>query len=292
MKLTALAQRGKPLLTAEIFPPKGTNLTKVLAKAKLLSPAIAAFNITDSQRAVMRLSPLAIAKIMLDAGYLPICQLTCRDRNRLALQSDLLGAAALGIENVLLLSGDHPKHGDHPEARPVFDLDAAQLLDVAKQLMAGKDMQGNALDGAPDFCLGAVVNPTAEPMEHQLLMFRKKALLGAEFFQTQVIYDVAVYRAFRDAVQTMDLPARPLVLPSVLLLKSAKMAERMAQVPGIRIPESVVTRMQGAADPLSEGKQICAELIDELLGLAPGVHVMAINCEELIPDILARCRKL
>ncbi len=292
MKLTELAKAGKPLLTAEIFPPKGTNLTKVLAKAKLLSPAIAAFNITDSQRAVMRLSPLAIAKVMLDAGYLPICQLTCRDRNRLALQSDLLGAAALGIENVLLLSGDHPKHGDHPEAKPVFDLDAAQLLDVARQLMAGKDMQGNVLDGAPDFCLGAVVNPTAEPMEHQLLMFRKKALLGAEFFQTQVIYDVAVYRAFRDAVQVMNLPQLPLVLPSVLLLKSAKMAERMAQVPGIRIPESVVARMQGAADPLSEGKQICAELIDELLGLAPGVHVMAINCEELIPDILARCKNL
>ncbi|OHE77547.1 MAG: hypothetical protein A2107_12445 [Verrucomicrobia bacterium GWF2_62_7] len=292
MKLTDLAKSGKPLLTAEIFPPKGTNLARVLAKAKLLSPAIAAFNITDSQRAVMRLSALAISKVLRDAGYLPIYQLTCRDRNRIALQSDLLGAAALGIENVLLLSGDHPKHGDHPEAKPVFDLDAAHLLDVARGLMAGKDMQGNALDGRPDFCLGAVVNPTAEPMEHQLFMLRKKVMLGAEYFQTQVIYDVAVYRQFLAGVAALKLPAMPLVLPSVLLLKSAKMAERMAQVPGIRIPESVVARMQGAADPLAEGQKICAELIDELLGLAPGAHIMAINCEELIPDILARCKKL
>ncbi len=292
MKLTELAKSGRPLLTAEIFPPKGTNLAKVLAKAKLLSPAIAAFNITDSQRAVMRLAALAISRRLLDAGFLPIYQLTCRDRNRLALQSDLLGAAALGIENVLLLSGDHPKHGDHPAAKPVFDLDAAQLLAVAKTMMAGADMQGNALDGVPDFCLGAVVNPTAEPMEHQLLMFRKKALLGAEFFQTQVIYDIGVYRTFLAGVQAMNLPAPPLVLPSVLLLKSAAMAERMAQVPGIRIPETVVRRMQGAAEPLAEGKKICAELIDELLTMAPGVHIMAINCEELIPDILAHCTRL
>lgn len=292
MKLTELAKIKRPLLTAEIFPPKGINLEKLLAKAKLLSPAIAAFNITDSQRAVMRLSALAIARRLLDAGYLPIYQLTCRDRNRIALQSDLLGAAALGIENVLILSGDHPKHGDHPEAKPVFDLDASHLLDVAKKLMAGTDMQGNALDGKPDFCLGAVVNPTAEPMEHQLFMLRKKAMLGAEFFQTQVIYDVAVYRAFLAAAGALGLPARPLILPSVMLLKSAKMAERMAQVPGIRIPDGVVRRMQGAGDPLAEGKLICAELIDELLGLAPGVHIMAINCEELIPDILARCKKL
>lgn len=287
MKLTDLAAAGKPVFTAEIYPPKGTNLDAVLRKAKLLTPAIHAFNITDSQRAVMRLSALAISRRLVEEGFTPIYQLTCRDRNRIALQSDLLGAAVLGIENVLLLSGDHPRHGDHPQAKPVFDLDAAHLLDVTRQLMAGTDMQGNKLDGVPAFCVGAVVNPTAEPMENQLLMFRKKAILGAQFFQTQVIYDVAVYRQFLAGVAALDLAEMPLLLPSVLLLKSPGMAQRMAQVPGIRIPAEVVARMEKAGDPLREGKVICAELIDELLTVAPGVHIMAINAEEMIPEILA-----
>lgn len=290
MKLTELAGRNRPILTAEIFPPKGINLEPLLKKAKLLAPLIDAINITDSQRAVMRLSALAISARLVAAGYLPIYQLTCRDRNRIALQSDLLGAALLGIENILLLSGDHPRHGDHPEAKPVFDLDASHLIAAARGLEQGHDLAGKPLDGAPRFCVGAAVNPTADPVDTQLFMLRKKVALGAEFFQTQVIYDAAIYRRFLVGVDALGLPRRPLILPSVLLLKSVKMAEAMAKVPGLVIPDPVLERMRRAADPLAEGMTICAELIDELLAFAPGVHLMAINQEELIPDILARTR--
>jgi 5,10-methylenetetrahydrofolate reductase len=209
--------------------------------------------------------------------------MTCRDRNRVALQSDLLGAAALGIENLLILSGDHSKFGDHPDARPVFDLDSVQLLDVVAQLMHGVDMVGKPLAEAPRFFPGAALNPAAEPFELMVQKVRKKAESGARFFQTQAVFT----RSELERLATMVTPLGVPVLAGVLLVRSARMARFLnANIPGMRVPEEVVSRLEGAADPLREGVAIARETVGWARGLCQGVHLMTLGHEELIPEIL------
>ncbi|MBU1124738.1 MAG: methylenetetrahydrofolate reductase, partial [Candidatus Omnitrophica bacterium] len=188
---------GEFLVTSEVGPPKGIETAHLLEDAELVRHKVDGINVTDLQSSVMRLGSLAVCSLLKQKGFQPIFQVTCRDRNRLALQSDLLSAAALGIENVLALTGDHPTLGDHPEAKPVFDLDSVQLLQVAKGLTQGVDMKGNKLIGAlPKFCLGAVVNPGADPLEPQIIKMEKKIEAGALFFQTQAVYDLKTFEVF------------------------------------------------------------------------------------------------
>jgi 5,10-methylenetetrahydrofolate reductase len=232
----------------------------------------------------MRLGSLAVSKILLDKGYEPIMQMTCRDRNRIALQSDLLGAYVLGIENILLLSGDHPSAGEYKDIKGVYDLDTVQLISTARTLESGTDLTGKKLNGIPRFCLGAVVNPTASPLELQTLMMEKKARAGATFFQTQTIFDVEQYRQFHNQIKHLNVK----VLPGVTLLKSMKFVTFLQNLPGVHIPETTIKRIASASDPLQEGIAICSETIKELKSFADGVHIMAIGMEEYIPQILEK----
>jgi len=233
---------------------------------------------------VMRLGSLAVCSLLKQKGFEPIFQLTCRDRNRLALQSDLLSAAALGIENVLLLTGDHPTLGDHPEAKPVFDLDSVQLLQVAKKLQEGLDMKRNKLTGAaPKFCLGAVVNPGADPLEPQILKMEKKIEAGAEFFQTQAVYDVKVFENFLSKARHLKTP----ILAGIVLLKSAGMARYMNKnVAGVFVPDNLIKEMEETKDKVAKSVEISARLIRELSPLCRGIHIMPIGWDKVVPKVL------
>lgn len=273
----------KFVITSEIGPPKGIDIKDMLEDAKLLKERVDAINVTDLQSAVMRLGSLAASHLLKDEGLEPIYQVTCRDRNRLALQSDVLSAAALGIENILVLTGDHPSRGDHPQAKPVFDLDSVQLIEAIKTLESGRDMAGKDLKGAPKFCVGAVVNPGAEPLEPELIKFEKKIKAGAEFFQTQGIYDVDVFARFVDKVKSHNA----CIIAGIILLKSADMARYMNKnVAGIFVPDGLIREMEGAADKQAKSVEIAARLIKGLKSLAQGIHIMAIGWNKLVPRIL------
>lgn len=274
---------GQFVVTAEIAPPKGTNLAPALADVEKFE-GITAVNVTDNQGANMRLSSLALAAQLQQAGTETILQLTCRDRNRMALQSDLLGAAAFGIENLLLLSGDHSKFGDHPDARPVFDLDSVQLLDMTAGLMAGVDMVGKPLDGVPTFFSGAAVNPAAEPFELMFQKVAKKVDSGARFFQTQSIFDRDSVARFMTAMEPLQVP----VIAGVLLIRSAKMARFLNDnIPGVQVPEPLVERFERATDPLAEGIEVAREAVAWAREFCQGVHLMTLGHEDKIPAILA-----
>ncbi|MBU4561265.1 methylenetetrahydrofolate reductase [bacterium] len=273
----------KFIITCELFPPKGTDLTNLLEKAERLKGIVDGVNVTDSQRAIMRISPLAVCHILKEKGLEPIFQLTCRDRNRIALQSDLLGASALGIENVLILSGDHPTIGDHPEAKPVYDLDPVQLLKTARTLEKGEDLAGRRLKGIPKFCLGAVANPSFEPLELQILMMEKKVRAGAEFFQTQPIFDLKTFKNFKEKISKLGAK----VIIGIFLLKSLKMAQLMDDI-GLKIPKEYLKRLGKTEDPLKEGMNIAVDLIKNIKNECDGVHLMALGKEECIPEILRK----
>src|SRR3989338_4528413 len=196
MSFTEKVETGKFIVTSEIGPPKGIDIKEMLEDADLVKNRVDAINVTDLQSSVMRLGSLAVCHLLKDRGIEPVFQVTCRDRNRLALQSDLLSAAVLGIENILALTGDYPTLGDHPEAKPVFDLDSVQPLEVIKTLQEGKDMKGNPLKGSPKFCVGAVVNPGADPIEPEIIKMEKKIEAGAKFFQTQAVHDIELFKKF------------------------------------------------------------------------------------------------
>lgn len=274
---------GRFVVTAEVAPPKGVDLAPVLAVAERLQ-GVTAVNVTDNQGANMRLCALVLAGELRRRGIEPVLQLTCRDRNRVALQSDLLGAAALGIENLLLLSGDHSKFGDHPDARPVFDLDAVQLLEVVAGLNSGVDMAGRSLAGVPHFFPGAAVNPAAEPFELVLQKVRKKIESGACFFQTQAVFTRAELERLTAAMGPLGVP----VIAGILLVRSAKMARFLnANIPGMQVPDAVIARLEAAADPLAEGVAIARETVGWARELCQGVHLMTLGFEERIPEILA-----
>ena len=271
------------VVTAEIAPAKGVDVSAALRTAEQLQ-SLDAINVTDNQGACMRMSPLALARLLVEQGYEPVLQLTCRDRNRMALQSDLLGAAALGIENLLLLTGDHPKFGDHTAARPVFDLDSVQLLQVVQELVGGNDMTGKKLDVAPVFFSGAAVAPAAQPQALVLKKFNKKISCGAGFFQTQAVFQRSQVESFMAEAAECQIP----VILGVLLLKNAKMADFLNRnIPGVQVPPDLIQRLDSAANPLQEGVQIACEMVSWARQYCQGVHLMTFGQEQLIPQILA-----
>ncbi|MCM8796883.1 MAG: methylenetetrahydrofolate reductase [Candidatus Omnitrophica bacterium] len=277
-------QSGKFLVTSEIGPPKGIETIKILKDAELLRGRVDAINVTDLQSSVMRLGSLAVCSLLKQKGFEPIFQLTCRDRNRLALQSDLLSAASLGIENVLILTGDHTTLGDHPEAKPVFDLDSVQLLQVARMLESGQDMKGNKLEGAaPKFCLGAVVNPGADPLEPQIIKMEKKISSGAEFFQTQAVYDIKVFENFLNKTRHLNTT----IMAGIVLLKSAGMARYMNKnVSGVFVPDNLIEKMEEAKDKVAQCVEIASGLIKELKPMCQGIHIMPIGWSSVVPMVL------
>ncbi len=286
MGFKEILRSGKFAVTAEIGPIKGTDVQGILEDAELLKGKVDAINVTDLQSSVMRLGSMAVCHLVIDHGLEPVFQLTCRDRNRLALQSDLLSAWVLGIRNVLALTGDHPTLGDHPQAMPVFDLDSVSLLRVIRRLNEGFDMMGNELNGATDFFSGAVVNPGADSeaaLEMQILKMEKKINEGARFFQTQGIYDLDVFENFMRRVEGFKVP----VLAGIILLKSAGMARFMNKnVAGVFVPEPLINEMEEAKEKVKTGIQIAARLVRGLKDLCQGVHIMAIGWEKRIPAVL------
>ncbi len=292
MQIIELLKQKKFVVTSEIGPPKGWQVEKQLEKAELLRGKVDAINATDNQSSVMRLGSLALCHLLKEKGLEPIFQITCRDRNRLALQSDILSAYALGVENILLLTGDHPKLGDHPSAKPVFDLDSVSLIYAVKQLELGKDLAGNKLEGtAPKFCIGAVVSPFTEPMEPQILKLTKKINAGAQFIQTQCIYDLEKLEKFMELICGNKLDEKTYILGGVTPLKSAKMAKFMREnVSGIVIPDEIILRLEKSQDQKKEGIKICIETIEALKKMegVAGVHVMAIAWEEVVPEIVEK----
>lgn len=271
------------VITAEVCPPKGCDCTAFVRHAESLSGMIDAINVTDNQGANMRVSPLAASALLLRSGVEPILQLTCRDRNRLAIQSDLLGAAALGIRNVLVLTGDHIFFGDHKDAKAVFDLDSVQLLECLKSLASGVDMSGKKLEGVPSFFPGAAAAPEAEPFELTLFKLQKKAAAGARFFQTQAIFNPEKLVRFCEAVAPFGVKT----IAGILLLKSAAMAKFINKnIPGLKIPEEIVQELADSSDPAATGLEIACRLAREVKNHVNGVHIMAMGREEVIPEIV------
>ena len=278
---------GKFVITSEIGPPKGTNIEKMLHHIDLLKDKVDALNVTDHQSSVMRFPSLGGCLAIKEQGGEPILQMTCRDRNRLALQAELLLAYTRGIRNVLCLTGDAVVVGDHKEAKGVFDLDSVQLLRAVRQMESGKDLGGNDLDGAVEFCAGAIVTPEANPIEPQLIKFEKKVEAGAEFFQTQAIYDLNNFAKFMKYAK--QFPVK--ILAGIVLLVSARMAKYMTEnVPGIFVPQNLVDELASApkGEALNKGIEIAGRMVATLKkeSICDGIHIMAIGREEVVPDIL------
>jgi len=278
---------GRFVITAEIGPPKGTDISETIHHMQLLKGKVDAVNVTDNQSAVMRVNSLSICKIALEQGLEPILQMTCRDRNRIAIQSDLLGAYVLGIRNVLCMTGDHVSAGDHKGAKPVYDIESVQLLKVVDSLNSGKDMMGNELKGSTDFFQGAVVTPEANPIEPQLIKFEKKVKAGARFFQTQAVYDIEKFKEFMRFARRFNVK----ILAGFVVLKGVGMANFLNKyVPGIVVPETLIEELRSAGkeNALHTGLSITARHIKQLRdeGICDGAHIMAIGMEDKVPLIL------
>jgi len=279
---------GKFVITSEIGPPKGTNIEKMLHHIDLLKDKVDGLNVTDHQSSVMRFPSIGGCLAIKEQGGEPILQMTCRDRNRMALEAELLFAYTRGIRNVLCLTGDAVPVGDHKQAKGVFDLDSTQLLHAVRLLESGKDLGGNDLDGAVEFCAGAIVTPEAKPLEPQLIKFEKKVEAGAEFFQTQAIYDLQNFAKFMEYARQFKVK----ILAGVVLLVSARMAKYMNEnVPGIFVPQNLIDELAAApkGEALKTGIAIAGRMIKQLKeeNICDGVHIMAIGREEVVPDILA-----
>ncbi|MFC1871420.1 methylenetetrahydrofolate reductase [Chloroflexota bacterium] len=286
MSLKSSLEAGKFAITTEIGPLKGTDTTEIEEVAELLRGRVDGANATDQQSSVMRLGSMATCHILKERGLDPVLQMTCRDRNRLALQSDLLSAHVFGIENVLALTGDLPSLGDQPQSKPVYDLDSVQLLWAINRLNEGFDMVGNELQGKTNFFPGAVVTPGADTeakRELQLIKMEKKIAVGAKFFQTQAIYDPDAFAAFMKRVERLKIP----VLAGIIPLKSAGMARFMNKnVAGVSVPDDLIDRMAKAEDKVAVGIEIAADLMKKLKDVCQGVHIMAIGWEKRVPAIL------
>ena len=281
-------QSRKFLVTSEVAPPKGTNLQKMIHHIELLKGKVDAMNITDHQSSVMRFPSLGGALLVKEMGGEPILQMTCRDRNRLALQADLLFASYRGINNVLCLTGDSVILGDHKEAKGVFDLDSSQLLETVRRLEKGKDLGGNDLEGGVSFCAGAIVTPEANPIEPQLIKFEKKIEAGAEFIQTQAVFDLDNFKEFM--AYAKQFPVK--ILAGIILLTSAPMARFMNKnVAGVFVPQDLIDEMVEAPKgrKLDKGIEIAGRMIKRIRDekMCAGVHIMAIGREELVPDIMS-----
>jgi len=274
---------GKFIITAEISPPKGTTIKGMLKDAGVIKDLVDAINVTDNQRAVMRMSPLVACSFLQSEGYETIMHLTCRDRNRLALQSELLGASSMGIRNVLVMSGDHPVKGDHAGAKPVYDLDTVQLLGLIQKMNRGFDFSGKRLEGKTDFCAGAVTN--IELNEPALVKLEKKIKTGACFIQTQAVFDDDGFSGFME--KFAGISKRVKIIAGIIPLRSEKSARFLDKnIAGIKIPDNIIRRLQDAKNPETCGMEIAAELIKELQGLCDGIHIMPIGTHENTRRIL------
>jgi len=281
-------ESGKFVVTSEVAPPKGTNLEKMVHHIELLKDKVDAMNVTDHQSSVMRFPSIGGAILVKEMGGEPILQMTCRDRNRLALQADLMFASSRGINNVLCLTGDSVILGDHKEAVGVFDLDSSQLLATIRRMEKGKDLGGNDLDGNVDFCAGAIVTPEASPLEPQLIKFEKKIDAGAEFIQTQAVYDLDNFKEFMEYAK--QFPVK--ILAGIILLTSAPMARFMNKnVAGVNVPQELIDEMASAPKgrALEKGIEIAGRMVKRVKdeNMCAGVHIMAIGKEEIVPDIMA-----
>ena len=274
------------VITTELTPPKGVDLSEVFAKADSLKDSVDAFNLTESPRARMAIAPTAVARLLLDRGIEPIVQITARDRNRIAIQADLLGASALGVRNFVFMAGDPPANGDHPQAKPVFDLNSNQMLRAGHELAHGRDMAGNPLRGTPRLFLGATANPGAADLTAEAVNTRRKIDAGAQFLQTQAVYDRVTLEKFLEVVK----PDGVAILAGIIPLKSSKMGAWLnANVPGIRVPDSLLQEMHSVAgtdSEVSKGIEIAARTVHQVHSLCAGVHLMALGWESHIPAIL------
>jgi methylenetetrahydrofolate reductase (NADPH) len=275
---------GRFVVTAELNPPKGTDLSELMRKAESLRGHVDAFNLTDSASAIMTMAPLAAAAKLKEAGFEPIGQVTSRDRNRIAVQGDLLAGAALGLSTVVCMGGDPPGAGDHPEAKGVFDLDTLAILKAASSLNEGKDYMGNALKGATSFMIGAVANPGADDLEKEVARMKEKIDAGARFFQTQAVYEPAAFARFMERAGAFNVP----VIAGFIILKSGAMAKRLNEtLPGVFVPQELIDEMDAAEDKSAKSIEIAGRIISEIKGMCQGVHLMAIGWESRIPAILA-----
>ena len=279
---------GKFVITSEIAPPKGTNLEKMYHHIEMLKDKVDALNVTDHQSSVMRFPSIGGCMAIREHDGEAILQMTCRDRNRMSLQAELMLAYTRGITNVLCLTGDAVPVGDHKEAKGVFDLDSVQLLRTIRTMESGYDLGGNELDGVVEFCSGAIVTPEANPLEPQLMKFEKKVEAGAVFFQTQAVYDLDNFTSFMKYARRFPVK----ILAGIVLLSSARMAKYMTEnVPGIFVPQDLIDELLSApkGEVLAKGIEIAGRMIATLKkdSICDGVHIMAIGKEEVVPDILA-----
>jgi 5,10-methylenetetrahydrofolate reductase len=284
-RLRDALERGEFVVTGEVGPPLGTNMAAMRGSVEILGPVSDALNVTDNQGATLHLSSLAASREVLEMGFEPIFQQTCRDRNRLALQSDLLAAWTLGLENVLVVTGDDPRGGDHPHAKGVFDLDSTQLIEIAAGMNEGHDMLGRDLHGATDFFIGGAVFPEAEPWDVQRVRAERKIEAGARFFQTQAVFDIEKFARAAEELR----PTGVKLIAGVLLLKSPRVVDFInRKLAGLMVPGEIAERIRGAADPLAESVELAIEQVRELRHLAHGVHIMPLGVDEAVPEILSR----
>jgi 5,10-methylenetetrahydrofolate reductase len=292
--LASVLMSGEFAVAAELSPPRGVNLDSIARDARTLKGYADAVNVTDNQAASVRMASIPVCALLLQHGIEPVAQMTCRDRNRLAIQADLLGAAALGIHNLLCLSGDHTRWGDHPGAKPVYDMDSTHLLRLARNMVEHSCLDNRRrISPAPQFFIGAAANPFAPPYDYRPFRLAKKVAAGAHFVQTQLIYNVDRFREFMARVYDLGLHDRVYILAGVGPIKSAEQARYMAtQVAGMDVPEAIVARMiktPKAAQP-DEGIRICVETVEQVRQIpgVVGIHIMAIHWAEAVPEIVTR----
>jgi methylenetetrahydrofolate reductase (NADPH) len=287
--LARLLQAGQFVVCGEMSPPQGADKAAILKKCGYFRGVVDAVNLTDNQTAIARMSSVMSAVFALEGGVEPIVQLTCRDRNRLAQQSELLGAAAAGVHNVLCLTGDYQSFGNHPESKGVFDLDSTQLIQMVAGMHAGRFQCGDEIKGTPQFFIGGAANPFGEPFEMRLLNLVKKIAAGAQFIQTQPVFDLPRFERWLAAVRELGLHQEVAILAGVMPVRSVKALYHMRDnVPGMSIADEYIKRMEGAADPKEEGVAICVELIRQLQALpgVRGIHIMPVMWESITPRIV------
>ncbi len=285
-RLIDVLNRGTFAVTVEYNPPKGTNISSVLDSAKQLVGRVHGVNVTDNTAAVVRAGSLPVCRLLYELGHDPVMQLTCRDRNRIAMQSDLMGAHMLGIRNILCLTGDYPTVGDHKEAKPVYDLDSVQVLQLVQGLNNGKDMMGNKLDGSTAFTIGAAVTPEADLVGPVLAKFEVKVKAGAQFFQTQAVYNPDIFASFMKQVRPFNVK----VLAGILVLRNHKMAEFMnANIPGMSVPKEMIDELKAAGDRAEDvGVDIAVQSIKAVRPHCDGVHIMAIKATHRLAEIITK----
>lgn len=285
MHISELCKQCKCVVTCEIGSPKGASIGEFLNRVDLIKDYVNAINIGDNQRAVMRAAALAICHLLKERNIEPVMELTARDRNRIALQADLLGAAILGIENILLATGYHPSVGDHTEAKPVYDLDSVSLVSVATMLTKGRDLTGHVLDGAPRFCLGVIATPGLEPSEPHLAKLKEKVAQGAQFIQTQAVYEPEVLEKFMESVSKLNVP----VIVGHVMLKSVSMASFMnSNIPGVTVPPKLVRELEGLSKEqvVETSLQISIELLKKMKPMCQGIHLVPAGWERYVPRIV------